>query len=177
MLKVLRRYRAYRDGHRWVRWAEDGFILLTLIAAVTAWQTRNLVPSGEVAPVFALQDLEGKSWSSNELLGKKVVLHFWAPWCSVCKADVGAISSLAKSAGDDAVVVSVAGSYEDLADVKKFVQEQGVDYPVLLGNDALLRAFKVNAFPTTYFVSKEGKIRHAAVGYTTGVGLRWRLWF
>ncbi|MBS1111175.1 MAG: hypothetical protein H6Q88_3167, partial [Anaeromyxobacteraceae bacterium] len=32
------------------------------------------------------------------------------------------------------------------------MRDHGVDYPVLLGDDALLRALRVEAFPTTYFL-------------------------
>jgi hypothetical protein len=53
----------------------------------------------------------------------------------------------------------------------------GLNYPVLLGNDQVMRAFRIDAFPTTYVVSEDGRIEDAAVGYTTGFGLRWRLWF
>lgn len=177
MRQHWQRYKTLRQSRRWVRWAEDGVLLLALLLGVMAWQTRDLVPSGVAAPAFSLVDLDGRTWSSEELKGKKVVLHFWAPWCGVCKAETPAISSLHKSSGDDAQVLSVVLAYENLEDVRAFAKEHEVDYPVLLGNDALMRAYRVQAFPTTYFLSEDGRIEHAAVGYTTGAGLRFRLWF
>jgi len=39
----------------------------------------------------------------------------------------------------------------------------------------MMRAFRVDTFPTTYFLSGDGQIRRASVGYTTGLGLRLRL--
>lgn len=162
---------------RWVRWGADGLIFLAVLMAITAWQTRHLVESGEAAPAFQLRDLDGKTWSSAELQGKPVVLYFWAPWCGVCKAESSAISSLRKAEEGDAHVISIAVAYDDVEEVKRFVRDHGVDYPVLLGNDAVRRAFQVNQFPTTYFLSSDGKVKRAAVGYTTGFGLRWRTWF
>jgi hypothetical protein len=47
---------------------------------------------------------------------------------------------------------------------------------VLLGDDALQEAYRVDTFPTTLFLSADGRVRRAAVGYTTQVGLLWRLW-
>jgi hypothetical protein len=59
--------------------------------------------------------------------------------------------------------------------VRRFVSEHGVDYPVLLGDDALQQAWRVNSFPTVFFLSPEGRVERAVVGYTTLAGLSWRL--
>lgn len=174
--EVRERWRIARQK-RWVRWGTDVALFAAVLIAVTAWQTRGLVGSGEAAPPFTLTDLDGRQWSLEGLRGKKVVLTFWAPWCSVCAAETSTISSLHQSVGDDAHVVSVALSWDDVADVRRFVADHGVEYPVLLGNESVRRAFRISAFPTTYVLSKDGRIEDAAVGYTTGLGLRWRLWF
>jgi len=55
------------------------------------------------------------------------------------------------------------------------VRDHGVDYPVLLGDDALLRALRVEAFPTTYFLDAQGRVRRSASGYTTTLGLLARI--
>jgi hypothetical protein len=47
---------------------------------------------------------------------------------------------------------------------------------VLLGDDPLARAFRVNSYPTTFILNSEGRIEQATVGYTTRLGLLWRLW-
>jgi hypothetical protein len=78
--------------------------------------------------------------------------------------------------GDSAHVLSVAVAYEDEEEVRRFAREQEVDYPVLLGGSELRGAFHVDQFPTTFFVSSEGRIERASVGYTTRLGLLWRLW-
>ena len=177
MRRAWNRWKELTGRHRWLGWLQDVALALLVLAAVFAWQTRNLVPSGEQAPEFALRDLSGREWRSADLRGRPLVLHFWAPWCAVCAADSGALSSLARSGLDGAQVLSVAVAFQNVEDVRRFAREHGVDYPVLVGDDALMRSFRVDTFPTTYFISKEGRIRRATVGYTTWLGLRWRLWF
>jgi thioredoxin-related protein len=72
-------------------------------------------------------------------------------------------------------VVSVAASFENVDQVRAYVRDHGVDYPVLLGDDALVRAFRVEAFPTVYFLDAGGRVRRSATGYTTTLGLLARL--
>jgi hypothetical protein len=72
-------------------------------------------------------------------------------------------------------VVSVAASFEDVAQVRAYLRDHDVDYPVLLGDDAVLRAFHVEAFPTVYFLDEHGRVRRSATGYTTTLGLLARL--
>jgi thioredoxin-related protein len=41
---------------------------------------------------------------------------------------------------------------------------------------ALAAAWGVRGVPTFFVVDSQGMIRFREVGYTTGLGLRWRLW-
>lgn len=168
---------AWADARRrwWVRWGVDLALLALVFAAVTAWQTRRLPGGGVPAADFTLGTLSGESVRLEELRGKPVVLAFWAPWCGVCKLESSNLSQLRSLAGDSAHVVSVAVAYDDVEAVRRFVSEHGVDYPVLLGDDALQRAWRVNSFPTVFFLSPEGRVERAVVGYTTLAGLSWRL--
>jgi peroxiredoxin len=153
----------------------DVALVALVFAAVMAWQTRHL-PTGAPAPDFTLRTLSGEQVRLSELRGKPVVLAFWAPWCGVCEVESSTLSALRGTVGDSAHVLSVAVAYEDEEDVRRFAREHAVDYPVLLGDEALRRDFRVEQFPTTFFVSSEGRLERAAVGYTTRLGLLWRMW-
>lgn len=159
----------------WVRWGVDLAVLAVVVAAVTAWQTRRLPGAGTPAPAFTLSTLSGETVSLESLRGKPVVLAFWAPWCGVCGMESSNLSQLRSLAGDSAHVVSVAVAYDDEEAVRRFVAKHAVDYPVLLGDDGVQRAFRVDTFPTVFFLSPEGRIQRAVVGYTTLAGLSWRL--
>ncbi|MCP3101494.1 TlpA family protein disulfide reductase [Myxococcus sp. K15C18031901] len=160
----------------WVRWGVDLLLIGLVFVAVSTWQTRRHARAGTPAPDFTLRTLSGDTVSLESLRGRPVVLAFWAPWCGVCGAESSNLSQLRKLAGDSAHVVSVAVAYEDTADVQRFVDAHGVDYPVLLGDDALQRTWRVDVFPTVYFLSPEGHIQRSVVGYTTLAGLSWRWW-
>ncbi|WP_370459154.1 TlpA disulfide reductase family protein [Aggregicoccus sp. 17bor-14] len=161
---------------RWRRWALDALLVLLAVVAVSAWQTRGLPSSGTRAPGFTLRTLDGGTLSLAQLRGRPVVLTFWAPWCAVCKAETPNLARLQRLAGERAHVVSVAVAYPGEEAVRRFVREQEVQGAVGLGDDALQEAYGVSALPTTLFLGEDGRVRHAAVGYTTTLGLVWRLW-
>ncbi len=147
-------------------------ILAAILVAIGAWQGRNLVGSGGPAPALALHTLDGKPFDLASLRGQKAVVAFWAPWCGVCKVEMPTLNALAK---DGVPVIGVALSYPDVASVERFASEHDLAFPVLLGDERTGPAWKVDAYPTLYIVDEEGRIEHAVVGYTTGLGLRLRL--
>jgi thiol-disulfide isomerase/thioredoxin len=159
---------------RWVRWGTELALLAALVTAIGAWQTRRHL-SGVEAPRAVLAALEGGEVSLDSLRGKPTLVAFWAPWCTVCAAESQNLSWIRSLAGSRANVVSVAAAFENVDQVRAYVRDHAVDYPVLLGDDALVRSFHVEAFPTVYFLDADGRVRHSVTGYTTTLGLLARL--
>ncbi len=157
---------------RWVRWVTD-LVLLAAVAVMT-WQTRHFTRGP--LPDVSLRSLDGKVHRLAELRGAPALVVVWAPWCGVCKVESPSVSWLQRLVGDSAHVVSVAFDYDDVEQVRRYMREQEVDYPVLLGDEAAREALRVQSFPTLLFLSPEGELRHAAVGYTTLPGMLVRLW-
>lgn len=143
---------------------------MAIFLGVSAYQTRNHV-AREPAPDFTLADLDGNQVSLSSYRHKKVLLHFWATWCGVCRAELPSLRSLQRSLGPDEVLLTIVEDADDVAAVRGFAREHDLTYPVLLGTDEVRRAYRVRSFPTNYYVSGDGSVRSSTVGLSTRLGM------
>lgn len=171
---MFSRFRALYRERRAVRWATDLLLLLLVVLGISAFQTRKHLRNVPL-PAVALHSVSGESVALDSLRGKKTLLYMWAPWCGVCKLESANVSRVRSLVGERARVVSIVSSYQSVDEVKREMADKGIDYQVLLGDDALERTFHVSAFPTVYFVDEQGRITRSATGYTTTFGLLYRL--
>jgi cytochrome c biogenesis protein CcmG/thiol:disulfide interchange protein DsbE len=120
---------------------------------------------GRPAPDFALPAVSGGPVVSlGDLRGKPVVLNFWATWCVPCYQEHPALTSAARSLGDDVQFLGVVYDDEE-ARVREFLRERGSTYPSLLdpgGRTAI--AYGVYGVPETYFIDPAGRIAEKYVG-------------
>ncbi|MCK7580215.1 MAG: protein disulfide oxidoreductase [Chromatiales bacterium] len=104
---------------------------------------------------------------------RPVLVYFWASWCPVCRLEQGSVSALLR----DHPVVTVAMQSGSAAEVSGYLREHGLDWPVINDPDGALAArWGVRATPTFFVVDRERAVRFREVGYTSGPGLRLRLW-
>ena len=157
--------------HRSWRWARDLGILALLLLALHWWQTRTAASGA--APPLAGQLLSGELVSLADYRGQPLLVHFWATWCPICRLEQDAIDALAR----DHVVLTVATNSGTAAELLSYVQNQGLDFPVLLDEAGdLARLWRVEGVPASFIIDPDGQIAYVSVGYTTGLGLRARLW-
>lgn len=118
------------------------------------------------APNFTLESLDGKSISLSDLRGKAVLLNFWATWCAPCKIEMPWFIELQKEYGEQGLqIVGVAMDDSSKEDIEKFAKDMGVNYPVLLGKEAVGDAYGgVPALPETFFIGRDGKIVDKIIG-------------
>lgn len=153
-------------------------VLIMAVPVIQYWQTRDLLSKNQTAPVFTLQDLSGKERSLSEYRGKPVVIYFFAPWCTVCKVSSSNIGYLRKLRDSDKLAILTVGlSFSEAGEIKSFAESHGLNnevLPVLLGDQATADNYKIEAFPTFYFIDAEGRVTSTATGYSTTAGLFFR---
>ncbi|WP_419887390.1 redoxin domain-containing protein [Neobacillus niacini] len=118
---------------------------------------------GAKAPDFELKALAGDTVKLSDFKGKKVMLNFWATWCPPCKAEMPAMEEFHKEAGDDVVILAV--NIDPHLDVKAFVDENGITFPIPLDEeDKVNEMYQVLSIPTTYFIDTKGNIGNKYIG-------------
>ena len=159
------------------------WIILTAVVAVLGviWVSANRVGAGRpepgstasapevgrLAPDLALHQLEGKELSLSDLRGQLVVLNFWVTWCPPCRTEIPALEQVWQERGDDVMVIGV-NVQENPAVVEAFVADYGMSYPVVLDPEGeAARLYRVRAFPTTYFIDRQGRIARVFNGPLT----------
>jgi thiol-disulfide isomerase/thioredoxin len=168
---------AHRPGNRsraakWRSFAVNLLLFVIVVASIRYWQHRDM-PSG-AAPALQGVTLAGQPYTLASRPGKPVLVHFWATWCPICRAEQGSIAAIAQ---DDANVITVAMQSGSAAEVARHMQQQGIAFPVVNDSDGRISgAWGVHAVPASFIIAPDGQIRFVEVGYTTALGFRLRLW-
>ena len=115
---------------------------------------------GNTAPDFELQSLDGAKLRLSSLRGKGVLLNFWATYCGPCKIEMPWFVELQNEYGPQGFqIVGVAMDDASTDDISKFAKDMRVNYPILLGKEAVGLSYGgVNVLPTTFFLDRDGKV-------------------
>jgi cytochrome c biogenesis protein CcmG/thiol:disulfide interchange protein DsbE len=110
---------------------------------------------------FDLPDLNGKIVSLQDFEGKVLVINFWATWCPPCEEEMPKLNQLQqKYKKNDLVVIGIALDKDSLDLVEPFVRKKGIEYPILKGNEEILKNLRDFAgVPTTLIVDQNGDIK------------------
>jgi peroxiredoxin len=125
------------------------------------------------APAIAATLSNGTPFSLAALQGRPGLVYFWAEWCPVCAASQGAVSAvLADHPG-----VTVALRSGPPAEVQAYLDRHRLPWPTVADEaGAVAGLYGVRGVPAAFVLDPRGNIRFVTRGYTTGLGLRARLW-
>lgn len=155
-------------------------LLLLVVVAVHAWQTRDLLPTDRRAPAPALElyDLHGARWSTAQLQGRPAVVYFFAPWCSVCAASAPQLRAFHRWRGEDVTLLLVGLDAKNVDELRQYAHRHALGgIPVLIGTPATSADWRVPGYPTYYVLDSEGRVAARDFGLTTAPGLWWRTLF
>jgi thiol-disulfide isomerase/thioredoxin len=120
-----------------------------------------------VLPNLALADLAGVTHRLADWTGHPVIVNFWATWCEPCRREIPLLIRLRhERSGAGLAVIGIAVDFR--AAVVKYARDAGIDYPVLIGEDAGLdavHAFGMDlVFPFSVFADQRGRVVAVKLG-------------
>ncbi|MCB1188986.1 MAG: TlpA family protein disulfide reductase [Leptospiraceae bacterium] len=117
---------------------------------------------------------EGVHWDS-----KNKVIYIWAVWCGVCKANLPILKFNNQLFGKvfNISFISVEEGSTGKIEINRYIQNQNINFPVILGNEDLLKRLDVNSFPTTIFINSKDEVLFVDSGIINPISYFLRMLF
>ena len=130
--------------------------------------------AGTPAPLFALARLGGGApVTLDSFRGRPVIVNFFASWCPDCRAELGAMATVATQYAGHVAVVGVDSNDSSTTQAQALLTAAHAVYPV--GVDATAQVavtYLLTALPVTYFLDSRGRVVGTAFGPQTAASLR-----
>lgn len=151
-----------------------GIPLLALLGVLWFFNRTPQKVDPRPAPAWELLTPEGEGVRSDDFAGKVVVLNFWATWCPPCRVEIPGFIDLQEQYGEDGLrIVGISLDTDGPAAVREFAETTGINYPVIMGDAAVVSAYgDVRTLPTTFIIDRDGRIVRSHRGYLTKSALR-----
>lgn len=120
-----------------------------------------------MAPAFAVNTLDGKRISLDDLQGKVVLIDFWATWCEPCREALPHVREIARKFNDQPFVVLSVSVDDDENKWKEFVAQNQMTWAQYFDKGftgPLARSFGVHAIPHTFTIDADGILQDERIG-------------
>jgi thiol-disulfide isomerase/thioredoxin len=148
------------------------------LPAPTDPDTHTTVKDASKGFPFSFPDLQGHVISNTDakFRGKVVVINVTGSWCPNCHDEAPFLAQMydkLHSQGLEVVALNFeeADQLKDPTRLRAFIKEYGIHYTVLLGGETdsakekLTQAVNWDAWPTTFFVGRDGTVRGVHAGF------------
>jgi thiol-disulfide isomerase/thioredoxin len=113
--------------------------------------------------------VSGQTLNLEDYRGRVVLMNFWATWCPPCVEEIPSLGRLQEKLPRNEFVVLSVDVGEEASAVEAFLKEVPADYPIMLDPEGTtVPDWELRAFPTTFILDRNGRIRLAYFG-----GLTW----
>ncbi len=108
-----------------------------------------------------LSDAYGNIFEKKNYKGQVTLVNFWATWCPPCVQEIPSLNRLKKRMEGLPFELISINYAEDKKTILDFMKEVNVEFPVLLDhNGDFAKKWNVMAYPSTFIISPEGKIKY-----------------
>jgi len=131
---------------------EDKMMTLGSIAPELSFKV--VCDDGEICPIDT-----GKIYSLSDFRGKKVILNFWASWCSPCKYEMPILQEFMLKNKD--VIVLAIVTEDTKKNAEQYMKANKLTIPIVYDTKVLAGMMGI---PRTFFIDETGKVYRVKIG-------------
>jgi len=123
---------------------------------------------GDLLPSLKFETDGGKLLTTDSLVGKTILLVFFATWCPPCRQELPYVQKdiWEKLKDNKDFVLLVVGREHSLAELQKFKKKNKFTFPVVPDSGRVIYShFAPQLIPRTYLIDKKGKIIRSIIGF------------
>jgi thiol-disulfide isomerase/thioredoxin len=120
-----------------------------------------------MAPAFAVTTTDGQQIAMDDLVGKVVLLDFWATWCAPCREALPHMREIAKRFQGQPLVVFSISLDKDEQKWKNFIAKNEMIWPQYRDGGftgAIAKKFGVTAIPHTFTIDADSVLQDEHIG-------------
>ena len=141
------------------------FALIALARPVTA-QSDEGIAVGAGAPSVMVLNAAGKSVAVTPMLGRPMLVEFWATWCEFCERLEPTMKTMYDKYGNKVQFAAIAVNVNQTPRrVTKHVQDRLLKYPVYYDESGkAVSAYGAAATSFVVIIGKDGNVAYTGVG-------------
>ena len=110
---------------------------------------------------FEVKDMQGKTWSNRNTLGRPLVLNFWYTGCGPCIKEMPELSTWVDACPD---VNFLAVTWNTADEIRSIIERRGFRFVQITDDKSLWKMFGVQQTPTTVVIDRDGVVRKVVIG-------------
>ncbi len=137
------------------------FLLVLSFFLVLAGPLSGRANAATAMPEFSLPSaVDGKVVNSESFKGKVLLITFFATWCPPCRQEIPTLIQLHKDLGPRGfAVIGLSVDEGGPKVVAKLVEQEKINYPVLMADRSTARSFGgIAGIPTSFLINKKGHV-------------------
>ncbi len=148
--------------------------LCALLALTSCSLTEPIPIKGEVVDCASITVKPGNSEpleclgggtpiAADSIVGPALV-NVWGTWCAPCKKELPHLAHFLQQGDGSVQVIGIAVEEKSQAAVKKFIERNGMTWPVLYDATGSTKSIFGMGVPVTWFIDANGKVVHRKFG-------------
>ncbi len=105
----------------------------------------------------------GAPIAADSIVGPALV-NVWGTWCAPCKQELPHLAHFLQRGDGSVQVIGIAVEEKSQAAVKKFIERNGMTWPVLYDATGSTKSIFGMGVPVTWFIDAQGKVVHRKFG-------------
>lgn len=116
--------------------------------------------SGEKMPAYSFTDIEGTTYSHEQLKGKIVVLNFWFISCVPCLKEMPELNKLVEKYKNNPEIAFLGLALDSESEIKEFLKKKKFNYKLIGHTGKFTReTMGIEVWPTSMVIDKKGTVQ------------------